>query len=52
MRQGHHQGIFVVRQDNDPTRDMTAKGIVSAIRKLAAASAPVENEFVVLNHWR
>jgi predicted nuclease of predicted toxin-antitoxin system len=50
--QGRHPGIFVVRQDNDPTRDMTPKGIVSAIRKLAAASVPIENEFIVLNHWR
>jgi hypothetical protein len=31
--QGRHPGIFVVRQDNDPTRDLTPKGIVSAIRK-------------------
>jgi len=26
--QGHHSGIIVVRQDNDPTRDLTARGIV------------------------
>jgi hypothetical protein len=50
--QGHHPGIFVVRQDNDPTRDMTAKGIVAAIRKLETAGAPVADEFIVLNHWR
>jgi predicted nuclease of predicted toxin-antitoxin system len=50
--QGHHPGIFVVRQDNDPTRDMTPKGIVSAIRKLKAASVLIADEFIVLNHWR
>jgi predicted nuclease of predicted toxin-antitoxin system len=50
--QGHHPGIFVVRQDNDPSRDLTPKGIVSAIRKLEAASVPIQNEFIVLNHWR
>jgi predicted nuclease of predicted toxin-antitoxin system len=50
--QGHHPGIFVVRQDNDPRRDLTAKGIISAIRKLAAASVPIQDEFIVLNHWR
>ena len=50
--QGHHPGIFVVRQDNDPTRDLTPKGIVSAIRKLEAASVPIRDEFTVLNHWR
>jgi hypothetical protein len=50
--QGHHAGILVVRQDNDPTRDMTPKGIVSAIGKLEAANFPIPDEFVVLNHWR
>jgi predicted nuclease of predicted toxin-antitoxin system len=50
--QGHHPGIFVVRQDNDPSRDLTAKGIVSAIRKLDAAGVPIQGEFSVLNHWR
>lgn len=49
---GHHPGIFVVRQDNDPTRDLTPKGIVSAIRKLQAAGVPIEDEFIILNHWR
>jgi predicted nuclease of predicted toxin-antitoxin system len=49
---GHHPGLFVVRQDNDPSRDMTAKGIVSAIRKLEAAGVPIADEFIVLNQWR
>ena len=50
--QGHHPGIFVVRQDNDPRRDLTPKGIVAAIRKLEAAGVPTQDEFIVLNHWR
>jgi predicted nuclease of predicted toxin-antitoxin system len=50
--QGYHAGIFVVRQDNDPSRDLTPKGIVSAIRKLEAAGVPIASEFIVLNHWR
>jgi hypothetical protein len=50
--QGKHPGILVVRRDNDPSRDLTTKGIVAAIRKLEAASAPIENEYIVLNHWR
>ena len=37
---GGHAGILVVRQDNDPARDLTPKGIVNAIRKLVAAGAP------------
>jgi predicted nuclease of predicted toxin-antitoxin system len=50
--QGRHPGIVVVRQDNDPTRDLTPKGIVSALRNLEAAGVPVQNEFIILNHWR
>ncbi len=49
---GHHPGIFVVRQDNDPTRDLSPKGIVAAIRKMEAAGVPIANEYIVLNHWR
>jgi predicted nuclease of predicted toxin-antitoxin system len=50
--QGRHFGILIVRRDNDPTRDLTPKGIVAALRKLEAASVPVDNEYIVLNHWR
>jgi predicted nuclease of predicted toxin-antitoxin system len=49
---GTHPGIFVVRQDNDPRRDLTAKGVVSAIRKLEAAGVPIQDEFIILNQWR
>ena len=49
---GNHPGILVVRRDNDPSRDLTPKGIVAAIRKLEAAGVPIANEYVVLNHWR
>jgi Domain of unknown function (DUF5615) len=49
---GHHFGILVVRRENDPTRDLTPKGIVAAIRKLEAAGVPIANEYIVLNHWR
>ena len=50
--QGHHAGIVVVRQDNDPRNDLTPKGIVAAIRKLEAAGVPIANEYIVLNQWR
>ena len=49
---GNHSGILVVRQDNNPARDLTPKGIVAAIRKLAAAAVPIANEYIILNHWR
>jgi hypothetical protein len=50
--QGHHFGILIVRRENDPTRDLTPKGIVAALRKMEAAGAPMENEYIVLNRWR
>jgi uncharacterized protein DUF5615 len=50
--EGRHPGILVVRQDNDPTRDMTPKGVANAIRRLADSSVPIENEFINVNHWR
>jgi hypothetical protein len=37
---------------DDPSRDRTPNGIVNALRTLEAAAAPVQDEFVVLNHWR
>lgn len=49
---GRHPGILSIRRDNDPKRDLTPRGIVVAINRLAAASFPTENQFIVLNHWR
>ena len=49
---GGHAGIVVVRQDNDPARDLTPKGIVAALRKLESAGVPTANEYIILNHWR
>jgi predicted nuclease of predicted toxin-antitoxin system len=49
---GSHPGIVVVRQENNPTRDLTPKGIVAAIRKLETAGVPIANEYIVLNQWR
>jgi hypothetical protein len=50
--QGQHFGILFVRFDNDPNRDMTARGIVTAIRKLEAAGVEIANQVHILNHWR
>ncbi len=49
---GHHFGILVVRRDNDPKRDLTAAGIVRAVRNLLAAGVSLEDQYVILNHWR
>jgi hypothetical protein len=52
MAAGKHAGILMVRRDNDSRRDLTPRGIVTAISHLLDAGVPVENEFIILNHWR
>ncbi len=49
---GAHAGILIVRRDNDRRRDLTPRGIVSAISHLLASGVPIENEFIILNQWR
>ena len=49
---GSHPGIFVVRRDNDTTRDLTHRGIVTTITKLLAAGVAVAGQRHILNHWR
>lgn len=49
---GHHPGIIVVCKENNPRRDLTARGIVSAIAKLLAAGVPIADQFTILNRWR
>jgi len=44
--------FIYLRRENDPTRDLTPKGIVAALRKLESAGVPVDNEYIVLNQWR
>jgi hypothetical protein len=50
--QGHHPGILVVRQDNDPSRDLTVRGIVKALDKLLGAKMPLPDHYHILNQWR
>lgn len=49
---GKHPGILIVRRENDPSRDMTPKGIVAAIRNVENSGVPLQNEYFVLNQWR
>jgi hypothetical protein len=49
---GGHPGILLLHLDNDPTRDLTPKGIATAIAKLEASGVPISNELHVLNYWR
>ncbi len=50
--QGHHPGILVVRRDNDPKHNMTPRDILRAIGNLLGASAPIADQYIILNHWR
>ena len=49
---GHHPGILIIRQDNDPARDMTPRGVAAAIDRFERSGIPPEDNFYVLNHWR
>jgi hypothetical protein len=49
---GHHAGILIVRRDNDPRRDMSARGIVRAIMNIALAGIDPRDLLIILNHWR
>jgi hypothetical protein len=50
--QRRHPGILVVRRDNDPRRNLTARAIVRAIANLLNANIPTSNQYIILNHWR
>jgi predicted nuclease of predicted toxin-antitoxin system len=49
---GHHPGLLVVRFDNDPGRNLTDRGIVTALGNLDALGVPIPDHLHVLNHWR
>lgn len=38
--------------DDDPTRDLTDRRIVTAIGRLESSGVPIANEVHILNHWR
>lgn len=49
---GRHFGVIVIRFDNDPAKDMKPKHIVAAIAKLESSGLTLDNQLVILNHWR
>ena len=50
--QGRHPGILIVRRDNDPKHNLTPRAIVRSIGNLIAAQVPIQNQYIILNHWR
>ena len=49
---GHHAGILIVRFDNDPRRNLTDRGLGTAITKLEASGVGIRDRIHVLNQWR
>ena len=49
---GHHPGIVIVRRENNPRRDLSRHDVVRAIDNLLASTMPLEDQYVILNHWR
>jgi hypothetical protein len=49
---GHHAGILIVRIDNDPRRNLTDRGIATAISKLESSGTPIRDQIHILNQWR
>jgi hypothetical protein len=49
---GHHSGVLIIRRDNDLRRDLSPRGIVTAVRNLEASNVPLDDRFYVLNRWR
>jgi hypothetical protein len=49
---GSHPGILLLHFDNDPTRDLSPKGVAAAIAKLEASLIRIPDELHALNHWR
>src|SRR5262245_4236484 len=43
---GIHPGMLIVR------RDMSARAIVRSIDNLLASNTSIENQFIILHHWR
>ncbi len=46
-----HSGIFAIYENQDHRKDLSRKEIVKAIANLEAASIPLANQFISLNHW-
>jgi predicted nuclease of predicted toxin-antitoxin system len=46
-----HPGILAVYNNTNPSKNMSFSAMVKAISNLEAASIPLANQFISLNHW-
>jgi hypothetical protein len=49
---GHHEGILVVRYDNNPRNNMSPGDIARALRNLESAGVAIADSLHELNHWQ
>ena len=49
---GHHEGILVVRYDNNPRNNMSSGDIARALRNLEATGVAIADSYHELNHWQ
>jgi predicted nuclease of predicted toxin-antitoxin system len=49
---GHHEGVLVVRFDNNPRNNMSSGDIARALRNLESASVAIADSYHELNHWQ
>lgn len=49
---GAHPGILMIRMDNDPARDLTPRGVVTAIGRIQSSHFVVAGQFLIVNQWR
>jgi hypothetical protein len=49
---GHHEGILVVRFDQNPRNNMSAGDIARAVRNLEGHGVAIADSYFELNHWQ
>jgi predicted nuclease of predicted toxin-antitoxin system len=49
---GHHDGVLVVRYDNNPRNNMSSADIARALRNLQKAGVAIADAYHELNHWQ
>ena len=49
---GHHEGVLVVRFDNNPRNNMLSGDIARALRNLEGAGVAIADAYHELNHWQ
>jgi len=49
---GHHEGILVVRFDQNPRNNMSVGDVGRAVRNLQNAGVTLSDSYFELNHWQ